>query len=38
LAEDAVHDTCGLGVLEGRLLWERWLLLEAGGLGGEGVC
>jgi len=44
LTEDAVHYPCGLGVLEGSLLWEasllreRWLLLEASGLRGKGVC
>lgn len=44
MAEDAVHCSCGLCVLEGRLLWEAsllregGLLLEAGRLGCEAVC
>ena len=44
LAEDAVHYSCGLCMLEGRLLWEAGLLreggllLEASRLGCEAVC
>ena len=44
MAEDAVHCSRGLCMLEGRLLWEAslllegGLLLEAGRLGYEAVC
>lgn len=44
MAEDTVHYSCGLCVLEGRLLWEASLLrelrllLETGWLGYEAVC